>query len=92
MIFKISFNDVKSVGYTQEKQKEIVTIRLLEGNKSISFYADSQHSTKKWSKYCSLLFEIPKYAIPEIPIALQRPGISQYADLHKCDTGTYIHA
>lgn len=84
MIWKIMFTDVKNVSHTQERQKEIITIRIQGDNKSVTFYADSQQSTMKWYKCCVLLFKIPRYSIPEMPkenIALQQAGVGQ------CDAG-----
>ena len=92
MILKILFIDIKDINHTEERQGEVITIRLLGDKKSFLFYADSQQSTMKWYRYCSLLFKIRKYAIPEIPkesVAIKQMEISQYSDLHKCDKGKY---
>ena len=86
---EILFTDVESVHCTKMWQKEIVTIVLEKDNKTLSFYADSCSSTKKWYRFCGLLFKIPKYTIPEIPkenIALQQ-GIERYSDSHKHSAG-----
>ena len=88
MTLKILFIDIKDINHTEERQKEVITIRLLGDKKSFLFYADSQQSTMKWYRYCSLLFKIRKYAIPEIPNAIKQMEISQYSDLHKYDKGT----
>ena len=94
MIQKTLFNDVEYVSHMEKRQSDAVIIgmQLQEGSKTFSFCADSQQSTMKWHRYCSLLFKIPDYPIPEIPkdnFALQLPQISQYSGLHKCDTGMY---
>ena len=95
MIRKILFIDVKNVGHTEERHGAIITIKMLKDDKLFLFYADSQQSTMKWYRYCSLLFKIPKYDIPEIPkenIVLRQPtaGIDRYGEMHKCDTGTHV--
>ena len=93
----VPFADVEYVSHKEMRHKEVITVGM-QGNKTFSFYADSQQSTLKWYRYCSLLFKIPNYGIPEIPkedFALQLPGISRYCEMHKCDTGVcvrmYIH-
>ena len=86
---QVLFSDVEYVSHMEMRHKEAITIGM-QGNKTFSFYADSQQSTLKWYRYCSLLFKIPNYGIPEIPkedFALRLPGISQYCESHKCDTG-----
>ena len=90
MIRKILFIDVKNVCHTEEKQGAIITIRMQndsEADEFFLFYADSQQSTMKWYRYCSLLFNIPKYDIPKGNPALRQPGIDRYGEMHKCDTG-----
>ena len=86
----VLFADVEYVSHKEMRHKEVITIGMQKGNKTFSFYADSQQSTLKWYRYCSLLFKIPNYGIPEIPkedVAIQLPGIRDYCELHKCDTG-----
>ena len=90
----VLFADVEYVSHMEMRHKEVITIRMQKGNKTFSFYADSQQSTLKWYRYCSLLFKIPNYGIPEIPkedFALQLPGINHYCGLHKCDTGMCVY-
>ena len=94
MIRRILFTDVKNISHTEERQGEIITIKMQKDDNPLLFYADSQQSTMKWYRYCSLLYKIPFYEIPEIPkgkIALRQPGIDRYCELHKCDTGTYAY-
>ena len=89
----VLFADVEYVSHMEMRHKEVITIGMQKGNKTFSFYADSQQSTLKWYRYCSLLFKIPNYGIPEIPkedIAIQLPGIRDYCELHKCDTGMCV--
>ena len=94
MIRRILFTNVKNISHTEERQGEIITIKMQKDDNPLLFYADSQQSTMKWYRYCSLLYKIPFYEIPEIPkgkIALRQPGIDRYCELHKCDTGTYAY-
>ena len=93
IIRKILFIDVKYVSHTEERQREIITIGMQGSSETFLFYANTQQRTMKWYRYCSVLMKIPKCTIPEIPIAnvaLQLPEISQYGELHKCDTGSYV--
>ena len=96
MIRKILFIDVKNISHTEERQGAIVTIKMQKDDELFLLYADSQQSTMKWYRYCSLLLKIPKCDIPEIPkesIALRQTaaGIDSYGELHKCDTGTCMY-
>ena len=93
LIRKILFIDVKNVGHTEDKQGAIITIKMRkddEADEFFLFYADSQQSTMKWYRYCSLLFKIPKHDIPERNIALRQPEIDRYGEMHKCDIGLYL--
>ena len=94
LIKKILFIDVKNVSHTEEEQGAIITIKTQkddEGDEFFLFFADSQQSTMKWYRYCSLLFKIPKHDIPKgNRIALRQPRIDRYGEMHKCDISTYV--
>ena len=88
MIWRIYFTDVEYISYAEKRQKGVVITIGVQKSNEIQFFADSDTSTMKWYIFCSLLFKIPKYAIPRIPkenIDLQQ-GIIHYNDLH--DAGT----
>ena len=85
MIWRICFTDVEYVNSIERRQRGVVvTIGMQKGSK-ISFYTDSDTSTMQWYNYCSLLFKIPKYAIPRENVALQQEAFP-FNDLH--DAGT----
>ena len=87
MMWSIHFTDVEIVNKIERRQRAVVvTIRMQKGNE-ILFYTDSDTSTKKWYKYCSLLFKIPKYAIPRENVTLQQEEFHSN-DLH--DAGIYV--
>ena len=92
LIRKILFIDVKNVSHTEDKQGAIITIKMRKDDEAdeFLFYADSQQSTMKWYRYCSLLFKIPKHDIPKRNIALKQPVIDRYGEMHKCDIGMYL--
>ena len=67
IICKIEFTNVNNVSYIEERQMKIIAIRMQKSNTNFLFYAEPQCDTVKWYQCCVLLFEIPKYGIPEIP-------------------------
>ena len=89
MMWRIHFTDVEIVDKIERRQRAVVIIiRMQKGNKML-FYTDSDTSTKKWYNYCSLLFKIPKYAIPRESVTLQQEEFHSN-DLH--DAGMHIYS
>lgn len=78
IITELSFSKVQRVHHQLTEDMKQTVILTLDDDRRFSFYPESDSDFESWSVYCTELWRIPNYSIP------QSPKIKKSMKLGKC--------